>query len=298
MVRTELDRLGSPVVELNQRNIAATQISFEINAGRVTGQLTVHQTVHRLEAFDGVYVRLMDEELLPEQLGHPPSSPVRIHSREVHDTLLRWLEVSPARVVNRLEAMGSNSSKPYQAQLIVDHGFLTPETLITNDPELVASFVEAYGAVIYKSISGVRSIVRALGVDEMTRLDDIRWCPVQFQELVPGNDVRVHTIGHMVFATAVTSDATDYRYAHRDGRETRLEPVVLAPAVAESCLALARSLGLAFAGIDLRMTPDGRIYCFEVNPSPAYSYYESHTGQPIARALAGYLSSGPSIEER
>jgi hypothetical protein len=26
-----------------------------------------------------------------------------------------------------------------------------------------------------------------------------------------------------------------------------------------------------------------------VNPSPAFSYYESHTRQPIARAVARYL---------
>jgi hypothetical protein len=34
------------------------------------------------------------------------------------------------------------------------------------------------------------------------------------------------------------------------------------------------------------------VYCFEVNPSPAYSYYESHTGQPISAALARYLVAG------
>lgn len=290
MVRAELERLDVPVVQLNQRRIATVDMAFEIVAGRVTGELTVDGARHRLEAFDGVYVRLMDEELLPEQRGQPQGSPARVHSRQVHETLIRWCEVNPARVVNRLEPMGSNSSKPYQAQLILAHGFLTPETLITNDPELVATFAAAHPAVIYKSMSGVRSIVRPLDVEEMTRLEDIRWCPVQFQERVPGVDVRVHTIGEEVVATSVTSDATDYRYARRDGREARLEPMELAPDLAESCVALARSLGLSFAGIDLRITPDGRAYCFEVNPSPAYSYYEANTGQPIARVLAGHLA--------
>jgi glutathione synthase/RimK-type ligase-like ATP-grasp enzyme len=290
MVRAELEQLQVPIVQLNQRRIAATEISFEVSAGRVTGDLAVDEARFRLEALDAVYIRLMDEELLPEHRGQPEDSPTRAHSRQVHETLIRWCEVSPARVVNRFEPMGSNSSKPYQAQLIVEHGFLTPETLITNDPDLVASFVEAHPAVVYKSMSGVRSIVQPLRSEEMRRLEDIRWCPVQFQEWVAGMDVRVHTIGEEAFATAVTSDATDYRYAHREGRETRLEAMDLAPEVVASCISLTRSLGLSFAGIDLRMTPDGRVYCFEVNPSPAYSYYESHTGQPIARALATYLA--------
>jgi hypothetical protein len=45
-------------------------------------------------------------------------------------------------------------------------------------------------------------------------------------------------------------------------------------------------LGLVFAGIDLKITPDDRVFCFEVNPSPAYSYYENHTGQAISSAVA------------
>jgi glutathione synthase/RimK-type ligase-like ATP-grasp enzyme len=43
------------------------------------------------------------------------------------------------------------------------------------------------------------------------------------------------------------------------------------------------------AGIDLRFTRDGEVYCFEVNPSPVYSYYEARTGQAIASAVAEYL---------
>jgi glutathione synthase/RimK-type ligase-like ATP-grasp enzyme len=48
--------------------------------------------------------------------------------------------------------------------------------------------------------------------------------------------------------------------------------------------------GLAFAGIDLKITPAGEIFCFEVNPSPDFSFYEANTGQPIASALARYLA--------
>ena len=121
----------------------------------------------------------------------------------------------PGRVVNRVAPMGSNFSKPYQAQLIKRYGFEVPETLITNDPELVRAFRARHGRVIYKSISGVRSIVQTLTDDDMTRIDDIRWCPTQFQAFVEGTNVRVHTVGEKVFATAINTDATDYRYAKK-----------------------------------------------------------------------------------
>jgi hypothetical protein len=32
-----------------------------------------------------------------------------------------------------------------------------------------------------------------------------------------------------------------------------------------------------------------------VNPSPAFSYYEAHTGQPIAQAIARYLAGEAQV---
>ena len=44
--------------------------------------------------------------------------------------------------------------------------------------------------------------------------------------------------------------------------------------------------------MDLRSTPDGAWYCFEVNPSPGFTYYQEETGQPIADAIARLLAAG------
>ena len=51
-------------------------------------------------------------------------------------------------------------------------------------------------------------------------------------------------------------------------------------------------LNLPLCGIDLKVTPEGIYYCFEVNPSPAYTYYEEQTGQPIAQAIIDYMTNG------
>ena len=55
-------------------------------------------------------------------------------------------------------------------------------------------------------------------------------------------------------------------------------------------------LDLPLCGIDLKRAVDGTFFCFEVNPSPAYSYYQDQTGQPIADALVDYLA-GTNEEE-
>jgi glutathione synthase/RimK-type ligase-like ATP-grasp enzyme len=106
---------------------------------------------------------------------------------------------------------------------------------------------------------------------------------------VPGCDVRVHVVGSEVFATRIVSAAVDYRYASREGLETELAAFDLSADLADACRRLSRELDLPFAGIDLRLQEDGDAWCFEVNPCPGFSYYESHTGQPIAAAVARYL---------
>ena len=68
----------------------------------------------------------------------------------------------------------------------------------------------------------------------------------------------------------------------------------LPPEIEKATILLAERLDLSLAGIDLRQTPDNRWYCFEVNPSPAYSFYESHTGQPIAFEIARFLLGNDS----
>jgi len=293
LVTNRLIEMDADFVFFNQRDFGCSDIWFEIDHGVIRGELNIAGHTYNLQDFTGVYPRLMDDRLLPELSDEPQDSPLRAFCRRFHDTLVRWMEIAPACVINRCAPMASNSSKPYQAQLIREHGFLVPETLITNDPRLVRAFHAKHGRVIYKSISAVRSIVQELDAKDEQRLECIRWCPTQFQTYVEGMNLRVHTINGEVFPTAIDSDATDYRYAGRDsGEPAGLREVVLSDELAEKCLQLSASLGLEFAGIDLKITPEDEVYCFEVNPSPAFSYYESHTGQPISAAVARCLASG------
>jgi glutathione synthase/RimK-type ligase-like ATP-grasp enzyme len=287
-----LNRRGAEYRVFNQRKSAECAVDLAVGPEGAEGELRMNGETFNLSDFAGVYVRFMDDRLLPELDAEPDNSPLRRRTRALHDALYRWFEVADGRVVNRSDPQGSNGSKPYQAQLIARYGLRVPETLITNDPEAVLAFRAAHGAIIYKSISGVRSIVKQFAEEDVARLDDIRWCPVQFQALVPGTDVRVHVIDQDVHATEIISDATDYRYARRMGGSTALRATRLSDDLAERCILLTAGLGLAFAGIDLRLGPDGEATCFEVNPSPGYSYYEANTGQPIAASLARYLDEG------
>jgi glutathione synthase/RimK-type ligase-like ATP-grasp enzyme len=138
----------------------------------------------------------------------------------------------------------------------------------------VAAFWRKHRSVIYKSVSGVRSIVSQLGPSDLEHLEDVMTCPTQFQQYVDGTDFRVHVVGGEVFGCEVQSAADDYRYAAKAGEpDACLRAYEVPEELAERCREMTAELGLSVAGIDLRRTPDGRWVCFEVNPSPAFTYY-------------------------
>jgi len=287
-VRAALARTSADVALLDQRSLLATDV-----------ELTQDPELHMRVAVDGlridlddaraVYLRTYDPRRLPAVSAAGERSAAYAAAMGVEEAMLVWLELTAACVVNRPSDMASNNSKPYQIELARAQGFAVPATLVTTDPDAARRFWTDSGAVIYKSISGVRSVVSRLGEGHVDRLDDVIWCPTQFQQYVPGRDHRVHVVGDAVFASEVLSEADDYRYASRRGEPATLRACTIPDDVAERCVALARSLALPLAGIDLRRAPDGRWFCFEVNPSPGFTYYESHTGQPIAAAIAALL---------
>lgn len=289
MVQQALADMQADYVLFNQRQFANSHIQLEIYEGEVGGELIIDDRRIALQDINAAYARPMDDTQLPELAYAAADSPLRHHCRSLHELLMRWLQVAPGRMLNRPAAMASNASKPYQLQLIRQHGFDIPATLITNDPAEVMAFYQQHKRIIYKSISGVRSIVTEFSEQDLPRLDRIHWCPTQFQERLEGYDVRVHVVADKVFASRATSSATDYRYSSRQGSEMQLQPYELAEEWQQRCVALSQGLGMDFTGIDLKMTEDGRVCCFEVNPCPAYSFYEENTGQPISRAVAEYL---------
>jgi glutathione synthase/RimK-type ligase-like ATP-grasp enzyme len=244
-----------------------------------------------LDEATGLYLRLT----APRQ-NHQRPDPLRQQRHEAALALVcGWAEVAGLRVANRPSAMASNSSKPYQAALIRRVGFSVPDTIVTNDPDQVRRFQRRHGRLVYKSTSGVRSIVHELTPGRAATLERVRNLPTQFQQLLTGTNVRVHVIGRQTFACEIATETVDYRY--REGASgARMEPVDLPPDVRTRCLELAAALDLPLAGIDLLRDPTGEWWCFEVNPSPAYSCFEEPTGLPMAAALTRWLSQRDAPE--
>jgi glutathione synthase/RimK-type ligase-like ATP-grasp enzyme len=284
----ELHALEAPVMVLDQRDVLATEFRLTVGA-TVRGSIRLPDARIPLSEIAAVYLRPHDSGRLPAIRATGAGSVEWRHAKAIDEALWRWSEIAPALVVNRPSAMAVGGSKPRQLRELRNFGFAVPETLITTSQDSAYAFWEQHRDVIYKSISGVRSRVSRLQPEHLDRLADVASCPTQFQRFIPGRDFRVHVVGPDVFTSEVVADVDDYRYP--EGQPVTVRPCYLPSHVEEQCRHATAGFGLHVAGIDLRRTPAGEWYCFEVNPSPAFTYYEERTGQRIGQAIARLLAA-------
>jgi len=287
-VRAALERTGADFQLLDQRHAARTRVSLNVAAeGAVSGAVVNGTAETDLDRIGSAYIRPFETA---KAAGiEAPDDPALAAAVEADTGLITWADLAPAEVVNRPAMMAANNSKPYQLALIARFGFAVPDTLVTTDEISARRFREQHGELIYKSISGIRSIVSRLTDPRCGALADVANCPTQFQQYIPGVDVRVHVAGDAVFATEIASAADDYRYASRAGASLGMAAAALPAEVEDRCRAMVRGMGLRLAGIDFRRTPAAEWYCLEVNPSPGFTFFEAGTGQPIAAAVADLL---------
>jgi hypothetical protein len=268
---------------------AAFKVNYRWQFGRPIGYIASTEWHIELEELSGVFVRYpgLEGRIAPANLA-PECAPAVFGECDMG--LAAMLESLSCPVVNRLAGSISNYSKPYQQIHIQRCGLRTPPTLVTNDPGSALKFYhQCGGQVIFKSISSVRSIVRRMTAAHLERLAFLHDAPAQFQAFIPGEDIRVHTIGNRWFATRIVTNAVDYRYAQQEGLTVQMEPTTLPAEVVDACLRLANHFELLLTGIDLKQTREGEYYCFEVNPAPAFLVYEQGSGQEISRSLAEIL---------
>jgi glutathione synthase/RimK-type ligase-like ATP-grasp enzyme len=293
MLINALNERGVDFLVLNPEALSdQIKIRWQLTWGGLQGQLMVHDKIINIRTINSVYQRWLNVE---DIFGEDYSLVELEKARSVLRAMSDLFDVMPVRIVNRRRPMMSNNSKPYQSLLIHRAGFDIPETVITNNPEELAAFINLHKDIIYKSTGSTRSVVARYNDKDIDKVRNLTFLPTQFQRFIEGFNLRVHVIGRRVFATKILSRATDYRYASRNGYSVDFIPFELNVELNKRCIRLARIFGLDFAGIDL-MVGQGKVYCLEVNPSPGYSYYQNATDQPISYALADYLAAGKPMD--
>jgi hypothetical protein len=218
------------------------------------------------------------------QLPHPEQSFIAENdARGLFESMLIRL---PARWVNGWRAYILHQTKPAQLAMVAALGVVVPETLVTNNPDELAGFVERHREVIFKPVQGgahTRLVTPAhLGPENLASL---RTAPVTLQSLVAGTNVRVFVAGERVLACEIATEKLDYR----ENEAPSPRPHRLPEHVAADGVRIARALDLLWTGMDFRLTPDGRYVFLEANPSPMFLGFERLGGLPLTEMLGDLL---------
>jgi hypothetical protein len=185
--------------------------------------------------------------------------------------------------------------KVRQLQLARRVGLSVPDTLITNDPSSARAFAVEHleRGVIRKALRNIAEAPRSTALvtaEDLTRIGDVRYAPVTFQQFVPADlDLRVIVVEDEIFAAAIRSEP-EYQTDYRMGiGSAEFSPYTLPDDVAAALLELHHRLGLVYGASDLRVTPDGEHVFLEVNPAGEYLFASERTGQPVPQAIAACL---------
>lgn len=208
--------------------------------------------------------------------------------RERYAAWLSWLMSAPYQnrlIVNPVDTLMIHFAKPYHLERLRSAGIPVPKTLITGDPEKLLAF-SRNREVIYKPVAG-GALCRLLTEEDKDpeRLKRLATAPVQFQECIYGQDLRVFVLGGKVIASfLIEGEGIDYREGTKLVKAFEVSPEIAAISV-KAC----ESLGLIFSGIDFKLRPDGSVICIECNPSPMFEGFDQVAPVSIVSQLASFL---------
>lgn len=210
--------------------------------------------------------------------------------RGLFESLTRIFEYHGATVVPPLSKHHWQDRKAWQLDSYDRAGLPIPDTLFTNDPEEVRAFVETQDRVLYKPVTrgGAPTI---LTEEDMTdeALARLATAPVQFQEFVEGEDLRVFVVdGQVVGVIRYENESFSFKLDD----EVSIHPATLSQAAEEMVTRAAELSDLPFAAADLRRRPDGSHVLLELNELPRFVAVDTEADQNIAGALAKFLLDG------
>lgn len=294
--------------ELARRGIAARLLNFSEFPMRMSVTGSFDNNGHHdfvLTFANGAKVPMSDVSAVwwrrPQPFGVPAEVKDPVHRQFAYTesaTVFQGIwQSSRALWINDVMRDAAAAHKPWQLSLAKEIGLTIPETLITNDPDEAKAFWQRFpGEVIYKPFlqnAHAWRETRILRPEEEAMAGAVRLAPVLFQRYIPGQaDLRVTVIGDRLFAAAADLGQARYEADVRLNNDIPYQRHELPGDVEDKLFTLMRRLGLEYGAIDLRLTPDGEYFFFEVNPAGQFLYVEYATGQPIAAALADRLAAG------
>lgn len=196
-------------------------------------------------------------------------------------------------IYNQPDAEKHANHKAYQLKIAQKIGLQIPDTFITNSPEAARAYAADHPDLIYKSFSPTKWMLndtRPLQIEDQADLWRVRYAPIILQEYLPlGREYRVSVIEDDCFVGEIRIDNPKAHFDWRVDENYQVIPAELPADITAKLLALRRALKLNSGAIDLRETPDGRLYFLEINPSGQFLFLDIFGKIDVANRFCAML---------
>ncbi len=279
----ELERQGASPFIMDNMPGKSYPLSFSEEKSEYEGASLANTDVYFLRALF-LPTPAFDATELKEEDGYAQYAA----ERERYAAWLSWLMTAPYHgrlLVNPVDTLMIHFAKPYHLERLRAASIPVPKTLVTGNPEKLLTFSQDR-EVVYKPVAG-GALCRLLTEEDKQpeRLEALATAPVQFQECIRGQDLRVFVLdGKVIASFAIEGEGIDYR----EGTHS-LKHYELTPQIEALCVKACQALGLIFSGVDLKLRPDGSVVCIECNPSPMFEGFDQVAPVTIVSQLATYL---------
>lgn len=195
--------------------------------------------------------------------------------------------------INPFDAVIKAERKIYQLKVARDVGFKIPNSLISNDLNLINSFHLQNSPIICKPIyhgyfqkKDDNYAIYSNRVDKKMIDGFNSIYPTYFQkEIKKVADIRITVVGNDIFPVQITFDNSKSPDWRRKECEVTYKEFDLPNHLKKQCIRLVSELGLKFGAIDLARTVDNEYYFFEINPTGEWAWIEHKLGLPIRESL-------------
>lgn len=259
---------------------------------------------------DVVWLRRPSWASLPDYI-HPSDMNLAAQECNIFIRSLWQTAFSNAIWVNSLEARRAANSKSLQLKLATQVGLTIPNSLISNDPDEIATFISNAGdSVIVKPLMGggvhdndghlCRTFTARITLDRLPSRKYVQACPCIYQvETAKAHEVRATFFGATVVVVRIDSQSNnktkvDWRASY--DRNLVMQEIEMPNVVYQSCRRLMASMSLIYGTFDFAVTPDGEWIFFEVNEAGQFLWIESAVPSIKMLEIAAKFFGAPSFD--
>jgi glutathione synthase/RimK-type ligase-like ATP-grasp enzyme len=238
--------------------------------------------------FDVVWLRRPRRPALPDFVHSDDRENALNEVTELYKTF--WQVIAPhAFWINPLNAARTVNCKLQQLKAAVEVGLTIPDTLISNDPLEIKSFIEhnRQAATIYKTLYPTtwvgKDYIHLTYTKEITQKQlpsdaVLQITPSIFQKKIPkAYELRINFFGDQAITAKLKSQEhargkMDWRYVPPS--ELKIEEFELPDIIYKKCKAFMEIFGIVFGCFDFIVTPENEYYFLEINEQGQFLWIE------------------------